>query len=291
VDRGVTQNLTALQYPIPEGKALALLKDIVRENSKSLKLYDDRLSVTTLTGTKYSVELGTAKVFSNAGKFVCIRVLAPDLPIIDQVIAKSLYLISHPDPLLSLDHDIVFKLTFAGIEPNIEWPWIKSMSYSTLGDTFSSLIGADFAVKDIRCGDLVVKLQMWYVNYDDKFRSIRIKHIRGSMGGIVLCTNDCDPKKVLSVGESIDELRSSNGERLPIAFVGLYRGADECGRESQALKLGEEIARRKNIRFFACSLDHPSTTRKPFTHIIESILRRRSASWQGASGRKLALRG
>lgn len=278
----MTESLTCFRDPVAEEKAISLLKSIVCENSRSLKLYDDRLTVTTLNGTKYSVDLGTAKVYSESGKFVCVRVLSPNLPVIDQVIAKSLYLLSHLDPLLALDHDILFKLTFAGIEPRLEWPWIRSMSYSALGDTFSSLIGADFAVKDIRFRDLAVKLQMWYVNYDDKFRSIRLKHIRGSMGAIVLCIGDSDPEKIMGVEASIDELRSSNGGRLPIAFVGLYHGAEEDGGGKQGLKLGEEIARRNNIRFFACSLDHPSMTRKPLAYIVEAILGNRSFPKKGA---------
>ena len=272
----------SLRDPIAEDKALALLKGIVHENSRSLKLFDDRLTVTTLNGTKYSVELGTAMVYSESGKFICVRVLSHNLSVIDQVIAKSLFLLSHPDPLSALDHDVIFKLTFAGIEPRLEWPWIRSVSYSALGDSFSSLIGADFAVKDLRVRDLTVKLQMWYVNYDDRFRSIRLKHIKGSMGAIVLCTSDSDPEKIVSIEASIDELRSSNGGRLPIAFVGLYHGAEEDGLRNQNLRLGEEIARRKKIRFFACSLDHPSRTREPLTHIVEAILGRQSAPRQGA---------
>lgn len=273
----MNENLASFQNPIAERKALSLLRGIVGENRGSLKLHEDRLTVTTRDGTRYSIELRSGKVYSESGKFVCVRVLTPNLPVIDQVIAKSLYLLSHPDPLLDSDYDLLFKLTFAGIEPRVEWPWIRSMSYSTLGEAFSGLIGADFAVKEIRTRDLSIKLQMWYVNYDNRFKSIRRKHITGSMGGIVLCTGNSELAKAMGFQTSIDELRSCNGGRLPIAFVGLYDEAEGHSGDSGALKLGKEIARRNSIPFFACSLDHPSTIRKPLIYVVEAILGRRPA--------------
>lgn len=278
----MTEHRSCFRDHIAEEKAFALLRGIVCENSKSLKLHGDRVDVTTLNGERYYIELGTAKVYNESGKFVCVRVLAPDFPIIDQVIAKSLYLLSHRDPLLALGHDLLFKLTFAGVEPRLEWPWLKSISYSTLGDKFSNLIGADFAVKEISFREISVKLQMWYVNYDNKFRLIRLKHIKGSMGAIILCSSESDAQKIIGVEESIDELRSSNGGKLPIAFIGLYRGAEEEFEGEQTLKLGEEIAKRNNIPFFACSLDHPSMTKKPLAYVVEAILSRRFASKQGS---------
>jgi hypothetical protein len=75
----------------------------------------------------------------------------------------------------------------------------------------------------------------------------------------------------------IDELRSCNDGRFPIAFVGLYDEAGGRRRDSGALKLGKDIARRNNIPFFVCSLDHPSMIRKPLTYVVEAILGRRPA--------------
>lgn len=190
-----------------EAKALALLKGIVEENSRAFKMDGNQLTVTTQKGKRYFIEIRTAKVYNESGKFVCVSVLAPNLPIADQVIAKSLHLLCHPDSLSNLDQDLLFKLAFAGVEPRVELPWIKSISYSTLGETFSDLIGADFAVKEIRIGGLSIRLQMWYVNYNNRFRSIRSKHIKGSMGGIILCNANSDPEKVGNCQASIDELK------------------------------------------------------------------------------------
>jgi hypothetical protein len=274
--RRLAENPTYFGSPSAEERALALLKAIVEENCRLLKLEDDRLSVSTQEGRKYSIDLGTAKVYDGSGKFICMRVQDPNLPVIDQVIAKSLYLLSYPDPLSTLDHNLVFKLTLAGVEPSIEWPWIRSMSYSTLGETYSSLIGADFAVKGIRVGDLVVKLQLWYVNYDDRFKSIRSRHVKGSMGGIILCTGTSKMEKVDGFQSSIDELRYCNGGKLPLVFVGLYDQREMHGMEREALKVGEAVARRNGIPFFPCSLNHPSTARKPLTYIVDAILGRRN---------------
>jgi hypothetical protein len=259
---------------VAEKKALTLLRDIVQENGKFLRLEGDRLAVTRPDGKRYYVELKSSKVYSESGKFVCLSVLSPGLPVIDQVIAKSLYLLTS-EPWANLDHDLLYKVTLAGLDPSVEWPWVQSFSYASLGESFSNLIGADFAVKGIKVSGLAVKLQLWYVNYCGRFESIRMKHVRGSMGAVILCNDDTQPANAAIFQTSIDELRSCNERRLPMIFVGLYdETTKRDARDSTGLKVGEEIASRNNIPFFACSVNHPATTAKPLVYLTEMILKR-----------------
>lgn len=128
----MTENYTYGRSPVAEKKALTLLRDIVQENSKFLKLERDRLTVNRPDGKRYFVELKSSKVYNESGKFVCLSVLSPGLPVIDQVIAKSLYLLTS-EPWANLDHDLLYKVTLAGLDPNTEWPWVQSFSYASLG--------------------------------------------------------------------------------------------------------------------------------------------------------------
>lgn len=271
------EDWTGFHNPVAEKKALTLLEGIVKENSKSLLLEGDRLSVTRANGSRYFVELKSSKVYNEAGKFVCIRVLSPTLPIIDQVIAKSLYLLFSPNPLAGLDNDLLFKVTIAGLDPNNEWSWVRSFSQTSLGNTFSTLIGADFAVKEVRVKGLAVKLQLWYVNYCSKFESIRTRHIRGSTGAVILWSDHSSNADAKSLQASINELQSCNERRLPMIFVRLYdETPDRTCEEESSLKV-EEIARQNSIPFFSCSVDHPATTVKPLACLAEMILERESA--------------
>jgi hypothetical protein len=270
----VTENYTYGRSPVAERKALTLLRDIVQKNSRSLALDGDRLVVTRPDGKRYFVEVRSSKVYNESGKFICLSVLSPGLPVIDQVIAKSLYLLTS-EPWANLDHDLLYKVTIAGLDPSTEWPWVKSFSYASLGDSFSNLIGADFAVKGIKVSGLAIKLQLWYVNYCSRFESIRMKHLRGSMGAVVLCNDDSQPPNAAIFQTCIDELRSCNERRLPMIFVGLYDETTNMdARNSTGIRVGEEVAGRNNIPFFACSVSHPATTAKPLAYLTEMILKR-----------------
>ncbi len=170
---------------------------------------------------------------------------------------------------------MLYKVTLAGLDPSTEWPWVQSFSYASLGESFSKLIGADFAVKGIKVSGLAVKLQLWYVNYCSRFESIRMKHVRGSMGAVILCNDDSQPANAAIFQTSIDELRCCNERRLPMIFVGLYdETAKRDARDSTGLRVGEEIASHNNIPFFACSVNHPATTAKPLVCLTEMILKR-----------------
>jgi hypothetical protein len=271
----VSENFKNLLGSTTERKALTLLEGIVKENSESLKLEGNRLTIRRSDGIKYNVELSSSKVYSDSGRFICVRVLSPGLPIIDQVIAKAIYLLTSPRPSSDLDHDLLYKVTFAGLDPNHEWPWIRSFSQTSLGNTFSTLIGADFAVKGIKVKGLAVKLQLWYVNYGSKFESIRVKHVRGSMGAVILCNDRTANNNSESIQATIEELRSCNERRLPMMLIRLYDETSNHGGDgSSEMSKGEEIARRNGIPFFACSVNHPSTTAKPLVFLTEMMLGR-----------------
>jgi GTPase SAR1 family protein len=180
--------------------------------------------------------------------------------------------------LAGLDNDLLFKVTIAGLDPNNEWPWVRSFSQTSLGNTFSTLIGADFAVKEIKVGGLAVKLQLWYVNYCRKFESIRTRHVRGSTGAVILWSDHSSNADAKSLQASIDELQSCNERRLPMIFIRLYDETPSrtCGEDLSSVEV-EEIARQNCIPFFSCSVNHPATTVKPLACLTEMILERESA--------------
>jgi hypothetical protein len=213
----------------------------------------------------------------DSGKFICLRVLSPRLPVIDQVIAKSLYLLTNPRPSIDIDHDMLFKVAFLGSDPEIEWPWIKSISLATLGDDFSSLIGVDFAVKRIETMDHVIKLQMWYLNCVNRFKSVGARYIHGAMGGVVLWNASEDPSKIGDLQRSINDFYFCNERSMPTIIIGLCDDANGRKGDEEAPEVGEDIARRNNIPFFRCELGHPSTTEAPLKYLANTILKMTSA--------------
>lgn len=274
----MTENLTRAKNPLAERKALDLFKSIIEENRESLKLEDTRLAVTRKDGEKYFVDLGSAKVYDEHGKFICLRVFGSGLPLLDQVIAKSLYLLTSHRRRIWTDHDLLFKVTFIGSEPSIEWPWINSMSLSSLEQTFSKLIGVDFAIKRINIGDITVKLQIWYLNYATQFKFMGVRYIQGSMGSVVLCAGNTNSQKLVDLQRNIDDLRLHSRMDLPIILVRICDEASEHAGNGTSFKEEEELAKRNNIPFFACSPRHPATTDKPLACLTDMIIRRATRS-------------
>jgi hypothetical protein len=277
VDRRVTENCTNAHNPVAERKALVLLEGIVKENSNSLRFEGDKLVVSRSDGNRYSVDLKSSNVYNASGKFVCIRVLSPCLPVIDQVIAKSLHLLASPKQSIEQHHDLMYKVTFAGLDPANEWPWIKSFTQTGLRNTFSTLIGADFAIKGIMVRGLAVKLQLWYVNYSGGFESVRTKHISGSTGAVILRSDHPANSDAESLKTIIEELRSCNERRIPIILVELCDDmSSQSYEDNAAMRESEELAKRHGIPFFACSVNHPATTMKPLAYLTEMIIERES---------------
>jgi hypothetical protein len=269
----VTENPTRVHDSSANKRAQGLLESIVEESNGSFRLEGEKLAITRNDGEKYFVDLRSAKTYTEHGKFICLRVFGQGLPIIDQVIAKSLYLLTSPSQEIGSEHDLLFKVTFIGSQPNIEWPWVSSMSLSTLEETFSRLIGVDFAIKRISIGNLAVKLQIWYLNYSTQFKFLGARYLQGSMGGAILCTGNSSSEKLRDLQRSIDDLRSYNVRRLPVILVGLYDEAHKHGESKVSLDREEELARRNNIPFFKCSLIHPGTTEIPLRYLTNMILK------------------
>lgn len=270
----MSQNPIRPQDPLAERKALGLLRSIVGESRGSFQLEGDRLKVTREDGARYFVDLRSAKVWDEHGKFVCLRVVGSGLPLSDEVIAKSLYLLTSPVQQIGIEHDSLFKVTFIGLEPKVDWSWINSMSLSSLGQTFSKWIGVDFALKRIRVDNLTIRLQIWYLNYSSQFRSLTTRYLQGSMGSAILCTGNANPQKLVDLQRNVDDLRLRSGGNLPMVFVGLSDEANEHTKNSAYLKDEEELAKRNNIPFFMCSLAHPAAANKPLACLASMILRR-----------------
>ena len=279
----MAENLIRGQNAEVENRALALLKSILEENSKSIRLEDGVLNITAQNGARYFVDIKSTKVYDDSGKFICLRVLSPRLPVMDQVIAKSLYLLTNPRPSAGTDHDMLFKVVFVGSEPKIEWPWIKSISLATLGDDFSSLIGVDFAVKTIETMRHSMKLQLWYLNSAHRFKSLGTKYIHGAMGGVILWRAREDPGKIIDLQRSINDFYSSSERSMPTIIIGLCENTNGCNGDKGSLETGENIARRDNLPFFRCELSHPSTSEAPLKYLANMILKTYNVCASGLS--------
>ena len=78
--------------------------------------------------------------------------------------------------------------------------------------------GADICAKDVKIREKVVKLQIWILSTQERFRSIFQMYIRGSLGAIIMydITNLNSLKRISEWCKTIRE----NSSKIPILLVG-----------------------------------------------------------------------
>jgi Ras-related protein Rab-8A len=137
---------------------------------------------------------------------------------------------------------------------------------------FLSTIGVDFKVKTIEISNKFIKLQIWDMAGQERFRAITAAHYKNAQGFIIVF--NCDKVKSFENVKMWHQQCSIGGSNIPIILIGIVPDPNSnCSyiSESQATSLANEL----NISLFMVHLmDRPDILAAPFNYLAGVIEQR-----------------
>ena len=150
----------------------------------------------------------------------------------------------------------------------------------TFDTTYIMTIGADFAVKYMRIGDVNVKFVIWDLAGQPHFRAVRTTFYRGARGGLLLY--DITRRDTFEhVPAWMEEfVKHTKGEGMAVVLVGNKVDLREKGLEqvswADGLAMAEELQKKHGIpvSFVETSAITGENVDKAFIILAEEILKR-----------------
>lgn len=108
-------------------------------------------------------------------------------------------------------------------------------------------IGADFALKDIKLDEKIIKVQIWDLAGQVSFEKIRLNYLLGCHSAFIVY-DIANPDSYQSVLTWYDELANGLPEKLPIVIIGnkidLRSENKDTLSELEGLKMADRLQRR-----------------------------------------------
>ncbi|CAI0400483.1 unnamed protein product [Linum tenue] len=145
-------------------------------------------------------------------------------------------------------------------------------------------IGVEFAYRDVRVGDKLIKAQIWDTAGQERFRAITSSYYRGALGALVVY--DISRRATFdNVEKWLDELRGFSSADMVIVLVG-----NKCDVGRQLREVSEEEARSlaeaEDLSFVETSARDNLNVDSAFLEMIAKIhLRNTSHRTLDAGGR------
>ncbi|WJX54478.1 Ras-related protein RABA6a [Trifolium repens] len=130
-------------------------------------------------------------------------------------------------------------------------------------------IGVEFAYRNIRVKDKLIKAQIWDTAGQERFRAITSSYYRGALGAL-LVYDITRRSSYESVGRWLVELREFGGEDMVVILVGNKCDLGES-REVEEEE-GKEFAEREGLCFMETSALKNLNVEQVFLQMITKIL-------------------
>lgn len=144
-------------------------------------------------------------------------------------------------------------------------------------DNYVGTIGADFLIKEINFPkmNLEIKLLIWDIGGQSKWRDIRSTYLLGSDGAIIVC--DVTRRNTFrDLHEWIDDLKHYVGGKIPFVIVGNKIDLDEFEMRSVRTDEIEELAKLHKVHFFETSAKTGEVVETMFTRQAFDIIKNKA---------------
>ncbi|MFX1562265.1 MAG: Rab family GTPase [Promethearchaeota archaeon] len=136
----------------------------------------------------------------------------------------------------------------------------------TFNPTYIITIGVQFAIKDVKVGEEVLRLQIWDTGGQERFGSMRQLYYRGTKGALVVYDRS-NPTSFERLDYWINELRQTVDD-IPLVIVG--NKADLPAVVSA--KQGRKFAANSSLEFSETSAKTNLNITTPFSKLAQLII-------------------
>ncbi|PIM98529.1 GTPase Rab11/YPT3, small G protein superfamily [Handroanthus impetiginosus] len=129
-------------------------------------------------------------------------------------------------------------------------------------------IGVEFAYRNIRVGDKIIKAQIWDTAGQERFRAITSSYYRGALGALLVY--DITRKSTFeSVRKWLRELREYASPEMVVVLVG---NKSDLGQSREVnLEDGHSLAQLENLSFMETSAKENMNVEEAFLRMITRI--------------------
>lgn len=181
-----------------------------------------------------------------------------------------------------VSYDYTFKVLLLGDSSAEKSAFTKRYCYNIFNPSDGLTIGVDFHVKTIKIKDKLVKLQLWDVGGEERFRFLLPTYCLGANAAFLLY-DITDPQSLDKIGEWTNIVRQKGGN-IPIMLIGTKIDLAEHNRRVPR-EYGVEIAKKNELSAFAeVSAKTGQNVNKVFEALTELTLEGRGGRDYNRSG-------
>ena len=141
-------------------------------------------------------------------------------------------------------------------------------------DNYVGTIGADFLIKEINLPkmNLEIKLLIWDIGGQSKWRDIRSTYLMGSDGAIIVF--DVTRRNTFEdLNNWIDDLKRYIGAKVPFVLVGNKIDLDAFEMRDVTNQELKDYSKKHNVHFFETSAKTGNHIQETFEHMALSLVK------------------
>jgi small GTP-binding protein len=156
-----------------------------------------------------------------------------------------------------LDFDYIFKICVIGPSVSGKTTFLTRFVSDSFSSRYISTIGADFYSKVINIDNIPIKLQLWDLAGDKRFRSVISVYCRGIFG-CILMFDLSDKKSFIELNEYIEFFKNNcngfeNSPKIDEPVIYLIGNKNDLDREV-SYEEANEFAKNNNFKYYEISV-------------------------------------
>ncbi|KAK3763846.1 hypothetical protein RRG08_050210 [Elysia crispata] len=168
--------------------------------------------------------------------------------------------------------DFLVKVVLGGTDHVGKTSLIQRFVHGKYQDAYMATIGVDFMVKELETknGD-TVKLQVWDLAGQERFRTITYSYYRGARG-MLLVYDVTNKESFKHIEQALDEVRNYAAEDIVIFLIGNKADNNDSKREV-TFEEGKQFADENNLPFLETSARDDVNVNEAFEEFVDQCVK------------------